>query len=336
MRTRPFIAARLEERFDRRLEHILRAMGWQEQVIYYTGYGSSKFARVIGRVVLARKHSETGFDKVFDDFARRRGFRNFITVPCVRAKYTIKLPGVTIESVTDRGGYIDYRVRDHGLPPGWQKAAIQCGASKTVQAPINIIPDGQTFGLISDIDDTVIATSLPRLFIAAWNSFIRDEFVRQAIPGMAQLFRTVTGERGDAPVFYVSTGAWNTQPFLVRFLKKHRFPPGPTLLTDWGPTNTGFFRSGAAHKSNSLLQLNQDFPNISWLLVGDNGQRDPAIYSDFIRIAPERVRAVAIRQLSATEQVLAHGTPDILEDSRSADVEIPWVEGPDGRSLLRQ
>jgi len=26
------------------------------------------------------------------------------------------------------------------------------------------------------------------------------------------------------------------------------FPEGPLLLTDWGPTNTGWFRSGREHK----------------------------------------------------------------------------------------
>jgi len=39
----------------------------------------------------------------------------------------------------------------------------------------------------------------------------------------------------NAPVFYLSTGAWNVAPALTRFLSRNLYPPGPLLLTDWGP-----------------------------------------------------------------------------------------------------
>ena len=44
------------------------------------------------------------------------------------------------------------------------------------------------------------------------------------------------------------------------------------ILTDWGPTNTGWFRSGQQHKRSSLRRLARDFPHIQWLLIGDDGQ----------------------------------------------------------------
>ena len=106
------------------------------------------------------------------------------------------------------------------------------------------------------------------------------------------------------------------------------------LLTDWGPTNTGWFRSGMAHKAETLLQLTRDFPNISWVLVGDDGQHDLPIYSDFARVAPDRVRAIAIRQLSPTEQVLAHGTSTSLNEQDDLVAGIALVLAPDGRGLL--
>mgnify|MGYP006197855923 CR=1 FL=1 len=31
-----------------------------------------------------------------------------------------------------------------------------------------------------------------------------------------------------------------------RFMAEHGYPPGPMFLTDWGPTEEGWFRSGAA------------------------------------------------------------------------------------------
>lgn len=61
---------------------------------------------------------------------------------------------------------------------------------------------------------------------------------------------------------------------------------GPLLLTDWGPTNTGWFRSGQDHKRACLDRLAKDFPKIKWLLIGDDGQHDPEHSSGLRRRGP--------------------------------------------------
>ena len=81
------------------------------------------------------------------------------------------------------------------------------------------------------------------------------------------------------------------------------------LLTDWGPTNTGWFRSGQEHKHAQLHRLARELPHVRWLLVGDDGQHDPKIYTEFTVRRPDRVRGIAIRELSAGEQVLSHVIP---------------------------
>lgn len=334
MSTRPFIAARVEEFIDRRIEAVLRAIGWAERVICYTGYGTSASIRVLGRVVLVPRRARGGLGKATEEFIRRRGFRNFFSAACVRIPLQIRVGDEVIPVLTDRGGYFDQRVRNHQLEPGWQSVEVRSSESEPEQAPVHVVADDARFGIVSDIDDTVISTFLPRPMIAAWNSFIRDESARQAVPGMARMYSSLVARHPGAPVIYISTGAWNTHGFLSRFLKRHGFPAGPMLLTDWGPTNTGWFRSGWAHKAESLLQLTRDFPNISWLLVGDDGQHDAAIYTEFTRVAPDRVRAVAIRQLSPAEQVLAHGIFPDPADEGEGTIGIPWVHAPDGRGLL--
>ncbi|MDQ7991502.1 MAG: phosphatase domain-containing protein [Propionicimonas sp.] len=336
MSTRPFIAARIEEIIDRVGERVWRSLGWREHVICYTGYGTPTSVRVLGRVVLTPRRARSRLRKATQDFVKRRGFRNFVTAPCVRARITLKLGDQVIHTVTDRGGYIDLRIRDHGLQPGWQSVEIRSAGSKRSTAPLHIVGEDQRFGLVSDIDDTVITTLLPRPFIAFWNSFIRDESARQAVPGMARLYTELLARHPGAPVIYLSTGAWNTHGFLSRFLRRHAYPPGAMVLTDWGPTNTGWFRSGLQHKREALLQLTRDFPEVSWLLVGDDGQHDLAIYSEFARVAPDNVRAIAIRQLSPTEQVLAHGTLSALQEDESLPSGIPVRSAPDGRGLLAQ
>lgn len=337
MSNRPFFAARLELFVDKRFESLFRALGWTERVIPYTAYGDEGFARVLGRVVLSPRFSDTQLGKATEKFLRRRGWRNFFTAACVHARYTIKLGDAEVSGTTDRGGYIDHRVRDHRLEAGWRQGTILTARAPEEPIAVQVVGRDVDFGIVSDIDDTILTTMLPRPFIAAWNTFFRTESARQAVPGMATFYGAVLERHPGAPVIYLSTGAWNTHGFLERFTRRHRYPAGAMLLTDWGPTNTGWFRSGQEHKRHSLMQLTVDFPGIQWLLVGDDGQHDPTVYGDFAAANPDRVAAIAIRQLSAAEQMLAHGTTEpIVAGDAPARIDLPQFEAPDGRGLLRE
>ena len=330
MTTRPFIAARLELFVDKRCEQLFRAVGWQERVIPYTAYGDEDFVRVLGRVVLSPRFSQTQLGKAAEEFLRRRGWRNFFTAACVHARYSITVGDAVVTGSTDRGGYVDHRVRGHGLAPGWRVGSVRTPSSDDVPVAIQVVGSDVTFGLVSDIDDTILSTMLPRPLIAAWNSFFR-----QAIPGMAVFYEDVLARHPGAAVMYLSTGAWNTHGFLKRFMRRHRYPEGAMLLTDWGPTNTGWFRSGQEHKRNALLQLSVDFPGVQWLLVGDDGQHDLDVYSEFAAANPDRVVAIAIRQLSPAEQILAHGTTEPLTGDEPLPRDIQVFKAPDGRGLRR-
>ena len=200
-------------------------------------------------------------------------------------------------------------VRSPGLEPGWHDVTIAAEGAEPVRGSVQVIGTDVAFGLVSDIDDTVMVTALPRPFIAAWNTFVRHEQARHIVPGMAPLYRTLLQECPGSPIFYLSTGAWNTAPTLTRFLKRHGYPAGPLLLTDWGPTNTGMVPQRPGAQADSAAPLAREFPQIRWVLVGDDGQHDPRIYGDFARDRPEAVEAIAIRQLTPAEQVLSHGIP---------------------------
>jgi phosphatidate phosphatase APP1 len=251
---------------------------------------------------------------------------------------TVTIGAKTIHTRSDRSGYIDVRVKGHGLEPGWHEARVSALGAEEVGAAVVVVSSTQTVGLISDIDDTVISTSLPRPMIAAWNTFVKNENARHVVPGMATMYRTLLEDHPGAPMVYLSTGAWNTAPTLTRFLRRHGYPAGPLLLTDWGPTNTGWFRSGQDHKRSCLHRLANEFPSIRWVLIGDDGQHDPRIYGEFAEQRPDRVAAVAIRELTPSEQVLSHGIPVSLEEFEPMRErhEVPVLRAGDGYGLLPQ
>lgn len=319
------VGARIDDRIHQfRKKRALRR-GHVPVVVPYTGYGSPESIRVMCRILLAKptKRGEKPLKKI-------RGWRSFTNVTADAAEVSILIDGDEHIAITDRGGLVDTTVPAH-LAPGWHSIHIRCGNSVPVEASVFIVNPSSQFGLVSDVDDTVMVTSLPRPLLAAWNTFVRDEHARRPVPGMAVLYERLLHAHPGAPVFYLSTGAWNVAPTLSRFLKRHLYPSGPLLLTNWGPTPDRWFRSGRDHKKESLERLASEFPDLRWVLVGDDGQHDEELYRAFVESHPKSVHAVAIRQLSPGEAVLAGGRSG--DDEKHDANAIPWVYAPHGAGL---
>lgn len=354
-------AARVEDAVKGLVGSRLRRRGYHARALAYPGYGGPGWVRVFGRVLLGREDTaeETGRDGV----RSVRGWRNFLTVPVAGAQVTVRIGGHERVLRTNREGYLDERV-EVDLPPGRHEVVLTVGPDllnpddllppdvelveddteggaelppqnalrHSGTAEVVVVGPDPVVGLLSDIDDTVVVTRLPRPLVAAWNSFVLDERARVPVNGMAELYRQVVAENPGGPVVYLSTGAWNVAPTLGRFLRRFGYPAGPMLLTDWGPTNTGWFRDGTAHKRESLARLARELPQVRWLLVGDDGQHDPSTYAEFLSAAPERVAGVGIRRLTPAEQLLAGGHP-LAPAATPEDSPVPWVTGDSGYEL---
>jgi phosphatidate phosphatase APP1 len=331
-------AARVEDAVREVIARRVRNRGWKAMTVGYTGYGAPGWVRVMGRVLLDRpsrtRSPESGSERE-QKFKKLRGWRSFATVAVKDAPVVIEAGGLRCEVTADRGGFIDAVVQAD-LPPGWQTVRIQAEGSEPVDTPVRIVDPAVRLGIVSDIDDTVMVTALPRPLLAAWNTFVLDEHARAAVPGMAVLYERLINAHPGTPVLYLSTGAWNVAPALNRFLSRHLYPAGPLLLTDWGPQKDRWFRSGQEHKRATLRRLATEFPDMKWLLVGDDGQHDPELYAEFVRSHPQNVAAVAIRRLSPAQAVLAGALPAHDTGPRSgASAGSRWMWAPDGAGLAK-
>ena len=305
-----------------------RAAGLKPQVIPYAGYGSTTWLRILGRVLLARPSDPPAAEPT-----GARGWRSFTGISVENAEVAIEVADRTLTVRADHSGIID-QVIAVDLEPGWHRVGLSSEGSKVVYARVFVVDPDCTFGMVSDIDDTVMVTALPRPLLAAWHTFVVNEHARSTTPGMPVLYERLTSRHAGAPVIYLSTGAWNVAPTLTRFLSRNLYPAGALLLTDWGPTADRWFRSGQDHKRSNLDRLAREFPNIRWLLVGDDGQHDEAIYTDFANRHAENVRAVCIRQLTPGEAVLAGSTGREHAITRASD--IPWLYAADGAGLAEE
>ncbi|QAY69576.1 App1 family protein [Xylanimonas protaetiae] len=339
------LAARIEDRFVAASGTVLRRVfGWLPRIEPYTGFGTPRRVRVLGRVLLGPQRLGRGPRQPV-----QRGFRSFLAMPAPGHRVVVTVGSTTVETVTDRAGYVDVEVDlppDAPLRAGWQSATLRTTHTHAseVRAGLVVIGDDVRLGVVSDIDDTAMVTAVPQLLVAAWNMLWVRAAARRAVRGMPELYERLATAHPDAPFVYLSSGAWNTARTLRRFLARHGYPPGPLLLTDFGPTATGWFRSGRVHKTTSLERLVATFPQVRWLLVGDDGQADPEIYAAAAQQHPDNVAAVAIRTLTRTERVIAttgaakDDAPSLRPGPSRAPGgllrhDVPTVVGADGDAL---
>ena len=185
--------ARLEHRFHAWREKRARRRGRTATVLPFPGYGGPGWIRVVGRVLILPKAGRKGRD------ASARGWRSFLGIPVSFSTVTIRIGEKTHEVTADRGGVIDCRI-EVGLPAGWQEIAISVESQDPVAAKVFVVADDVRFGIVSDVDDTVMVTALPRPLVAAWNSFVVDEHARTPVPGMAVLLERLVRENPGAPM----------------------------------------------------------------------------------------------------------------------------------------
>lgn len=316
-------AARIEDRFNGWVQGKAIQHSYHRTVIAYDSYGGTNWVRVLGRIVLTPNGQPAA-----DLEASIRGWKSFVNVALPNESAWVRINDEEHMVTADRGGIIDIVIPGQ-FEPGETEIELWTDGSLVDSATVTIIGEDTSFGIISDIDDTVMVTSLPRPFLAAWNTFVLSEHARSPVAGMAVLYDRITYMRRNTPMIYLSTGAWNSALTIKRFLSRNLYPTGPLLLTDWGPTTTRVFRSGKEHKRNTLERLSREFPWMKWLLVGDDGQNDEVVYGELVENHPENVAAVAIRQLTVGEAVWAGGRSKHTGRGQG----VPWIYAPDGAGL---
>jgi phosphatidate phosphatase APP1 len=222
----------------------------------------------------------------------------FLTVEVPGAVVTISWPGGSAQVRADRDGYLDAEL-DVDLDPGWHEFELSLRDGPAVAAQVLVVDPEVRVGLVSDVDDTILETGLSRGIEFIRATLLTPVGDRAPLPGAAALYRALlTPPDGpQRPVFYVSTSPWNLHEMLLEFVALRRFPLGPLLLTDWGPSRSGLFRIGAQeHKVGLVERTLVEHPQLGLVLVGDSGQLDPEIYASLARRHPDRILAVYIRR----------------------------------------
>ena len=182
--SKPHLASVVEDRWNRALGGLLTRAGWQPRIVGYAGYGGADFVRVLARVVLDRPPGAG------PAAATSCGAGGATSSPPRSAGSTSRSPwpGESFVVTTDRSGIVDARLPRAGLAPGWHQVDLAVDGAQPGTADVVVVADDVDFGIVSDIDDTVITTWLPRLLLATYNTFVLAEEARKPVDGMAELY----------------------------------------------------------------------------------------------------------------------------------------------------
>jgi phosphatidate phosphatase APP1 len=242
-------------------------------------------------------------DSKWRNFAN--SLRKFATHEVSGGRVRVRFEGVDVEAVTDFEGYFDVDATPASPDRSvlWQQARVELlspsdqGRHET-QAPVLVHPMTGRFGVISDIDDTVVTTHVTSPLQMLATVLLSNAHTRLPFPGIGAFYRALErGEGGDEhnPIFYVSNGPWNLHDLLVEFFELNDIPLGPLYLRDFGHHLLLSKEPPGQHKREAIELILKDFPDLPFVLIGDSGEHDPAIYVEMALRHPNRVRGIYIR-----------------------------------------
>lgn len=329
---------RLEDLLQQLVVRLLRSRGRPVRAHAFPGFGADGWAHVRGRILLGSGGVTTAPVRATMWASLRANMSQFLTVEVPYAQVRVGVGGRSAVLVADREGYVEAVVDDVHLPPGRQTVVLTPvePAGEPAQAVVHVPHPAADLAIVSDIDDTIIDSGIAHgLLATVRTALLRDASSRVPLEGAPALYRALArvADGPERPFVYLSTSPWNLVRFLERFLEQHGFPPGPLLLTDWGPGSGGVLRIGTQeHKLTALRELARVLPRLRFVLVGDSGQEDAVIYAAFAQEHPGRVAAVYIRRAGAgasVEQRLAQAARTL------SAVHVPFVLAPDSAAMLR-
>ena len=289
------------------------------EVLPYRGYGTPRVLSLQGRVLEDKgiTRSSAG-DTALNNL--RNMFRRFDSSEIPGARVRARLGEIDVTTATDAEGFFEVRFElSEPLPGGtaWHQVELELlsprvrGQGKVGATGLVLVPRDARFGVISDLDDTVVRSSATSFLKMVRMVLLENAHTRLPFEGVAEFYRALQrgpvedeggGDTSWNPIFYVSSSPWNLYDVLEDFLDFHGVPAGPMFLKDWSPTSVWSHRR---HKLESIRSLLDTYPELPFVLIGDSGQSDPEIYRDVVREYPGRIEAIYIRDITPGERAAA-------------------------------
>ncbi|MDD5150061.1 MAG: App1 family protein [Flavobacterium sp.] len=278
----------------------------------YRGYANEQELIVMGHVFKPTRKKDYDF--------RKKSFKNATSI--------ISLFRIKTQSNADV--YLDYKntkIHTKTLIDGYFKFCVPLEKTESygwIDYQVSIIfenqiittkesyirPKKENLGIISDIDDTFLVSyslnPFKKLYFLLFKNVNSRKVYDDVVPHYQALsFSGRNNDEEQNAFFYVSSSEWNLYRFIVKFTEIHQFPKAVLLLKDIKTSLKDFFwtgRGGHNHKFEKIKHILEFYPNLKYILLGDDSQQDPLLYEAICKIFPVSIKAVYIRKTGKCEK----------------------------------
>ena len=309
-----------EDKFDSLAFKLKRRLGMLQplQLLPYRSYGTETRLYVKGRVLVDKSITRSEQDATLWENLLNM-YRRFESTEIPNARVQLSLQNTTYQITTDAEGYFMLNIEPpnalhldniwHPIELELVDAPVALTEDVKATAYVLVPPPDAEYGIISDIDDTIVRTGSTSLLETGRNVLLNNAHTRIPFHGVSQFYKALqlgrNGKRNN-PFFYVSSSPWNNYDLLYHFLELNDIPQGPLLLRDFGLDKDKFLHSDhMSHKYKEIENILVTYPRLNFILIGDSGQQDADIYQEVVRKHPGRIMAIYIRDVNIAKRTKA-------------------------------
>ena len=278
----------------------------------YRGYANEEELIVMGHVFKPTKTKDYAFEK--KKFKNASSIiRLFRLKTLANADVYLEHNNMTIHTKTLIDGYFKFCIPiGKNVGHGWidYEVSIYQDDNKIVAKESFIRPKKENLGIISDIDDTFLISYTENSLRKLYNLLFRNVNSRKVFEDVVPHYQALsnsgrTNNEEQNAFFYVSSSEWNLYRFIVKFSEIHQLPKAVLLLKDIKSSLTDFLWTGKGshnHKFEKVKHILEFYPNLKYVLLGDDSQDDPFLYEAICKIFPVNVIAVYIRKTGVKQK----------------------------------
>ncbi len=334
-------AAAVEADFDRLSDRLKARLGSADpvQILPFRTYGTVHRLYLKGRVLEDERIGRAGDrDTILNNLLNM--YKRFESDEVAGARIKAEFGSEAHHAETDAEGYFHFDL----LPAQpvvaeslWHRVSLELtGVPRPylpgfrAEAEVMIPPADAEYGIISDIDDTIVRTGATDMLAMARTVFLHNARTRMPFAGVSEFYKSLqlgrNGKRNN-PFFYVSSSPWNLYDLLHDFLDLNGIPAGPLLLRDFGFDRDTLSQSGGGHMGHKFAEIEKillTYPGLRFVLVGDSGQEDPKIYREVALRYPGRILAIYIRDVQLPDR--AQVAIDIAKELSGHELEMVIID----------
>ena len=278
----------------------------------YRGYANEQELIVMGHVLKPTKKKEYNFQK-----KKLKNASSIISLFRLKteanADVYLEHNNKTIHTKTLADGYFKFCVPiNPEVGYGWidYKVSIPHGNETIITKESYLRPKKENLGIISDIDDTFLVSYTLNPLKKLYYLLFRNVNTRKVYENVVPHFQALSNagrikDREQNAFFFVSSSEWNLYRYIIQLTEIHQLPKAVLLLKDIKSSLTDFLwsgRGGHNHKFEKIKHILEFYPNLKYVLIGDDSQQDPFLYEAICKIFPVTVKAVYIRKTGEKEK----------------------------------